>query len=456
MAVLRALHRWLGLLLAAAVVAVAASGGLLLLRGPYYRAVYPKFGSPVTQAQAAARAKILTALESRWRDEGVRLVKFPTPGMNVFQVWLGDGTEAFVDPSTGAEIDRWRWYERVPAFLFELHAHLASEPGGTIVNGVAALSLVFMALTGLIFWWPARRGAFRLRGAVPRRTTPGDLVRSHAAVGVLAAVPIVVAAGTGAAIVFYDEAATVMSRLLDARPADHPNARVPPLDSPPRPWSQILPTLDETFPDGKTVFYYPGSADNARLLFRKRLPGEWHPNGRSYIAIDPYSGDVVQAIDARAQGLGTRVMHAVYPVHAAKVGGLPMVTLAAGAALALTWLAVSGAWSFAARRQAADSKRLAVDTASMHAPALSRDAVRLSDLPVGFTARLYGMQLDAESRSHLRALGLTDASPLRVCKQGEPCVVQVRATRLGISSRIAQHVFVIPFGHEETGEKRWR
>jgi Fe2+ transport system protein FeoA len=68
--------------------------------------------------------------------------------------------------------------------------------------------------------------------------------------------------------------------------------------------------------------------------------------------------------------------------------------------------------------------------------------LRLTDLQVGATARLHDAQIDAESRAQLRALGLTDRSLLRICKQGEPCVVQVRATRVGISSHIAQHVFV--------------
>jgi Fe2+ transport system protein FeoA len=51
--------------------------------------------------------------------------------------------------------------------------------------------------------------------------------------------------------------------------------------------------------------------------------------------------------------------------------------------------------------------------------------------------------VDAESRLLLQALGLTDNSRLRVCKRGEPCVVQVRATRIGISSRIARHISVV-------------
>lgn len=353
MTMLRRLHRWLGLLLAAIVLAVAASGGLLLFRNPYYRFVYPTVQAPITTTQIARRADVLTQIESRWRSVGVELIKFPRPDVNAYQVWLRDGTQAFVDSHTGAVIDHWRWHERLPAFLFELHAHLLADRPGTVLNGIAALSVTFMALTGIVLWLPGRRGAFRLRGAIPRRTTPADVLRSHAATGVLAWVPIVVFVATGAVMAFYQPTARVMSLLLDGRAPVEADARVAPREQPSLPWTVLLSSLDRTFSEGDTVYYYPGTGDNARLMFRKRLPGEWHPNGRSYVVIDPYTGEVVQAIDARAQGVGTRFMNTIYPVHAATVGGVAMVGCGAFAAVALTWLATGGVWSYLRRRASA-------------------------------------------------------------------------------------------------------
>ncbi|HEY8535784.1 MAG TPA: PepSY-associated TM helix domain-containing protein [Vicinamibacterales bacterium] len=357
MHLLRVVHRWLGLLLALIVTAVALTGGLLLLRDPYYRFAYPELALPVTPEEAARRAEVLETIESQWQHRGLRLVKFPREGVNAFHLFLSDGREAFVDPRTAAVIDEWHWSDRVPAFVFELHAHLLSEPVGTVVNGVAALCIVFMGITGLVLWWPGRRRAFRLRGAVPRQTTPASLLRSHAAVGTLALVPVLLFAATGAAIVFYEQTGRIVTALLDARPAEVPGAHVQARSEPRRPWREILDALDRTFPEGEKVFYYPGNAQNARLMFRKRLPGEWHPNGRSYVLIDPYTASVVQAIDARAQGAGTRLMHAIYPVHAAKVGGAWMAAAAAVAAIALAWLAVGGAWVWVGRRVRQTARR---------------------------------------------------------------------------------------------------
>lgn len=70
-------------------------------------------------------------------------------------------------------------------------------------------------------------------------------------------------------------------------------------------------------------------------------------------------------------------------------------------------------------------------------------AVPLTTMPVGAVATLHEVR-DAASKPLLRSLGLTDASVLRLCKVGDPCIVQVRSTRIGLSRAVAQCVYVVP------------
>jgi len=74
--------------------------------------------------------------------------------------------------------------------------------------------------------------------------------------------------------------------------------------------------------------------------------------------------------------------------------------------------------------------------------------VRLSDLRVGSRARFHEARLDPASSKLLRALGVTGACELRLCKTGEPCIVQVRSTRIGLSKAVAGGIFVIPEADE--------
>jgi Fe2+ transport system protein FeoA len=70
--------------------------------------------------------------------------------------------------------------------------------------------------------------------------------------------------------------------------------------------------------------------------------------------------------------------------------------------------------------------------------------VSLAQLRAGTLARVHAAHLAREDGALLRALGLTDRCLLRVCKAGEPCIVQVRETRIGLSRELARGIFVIP------------
>jgi Fe2+ transport system protein FeoA len=72
----------------------------------------------------------------------------------------------------------------------------------------------------------------------------------------------------------------------------------------------------------------------------------------------------------------------------------------------------------------------------------------LSELRVGDTARLHRASVDSKVARFLRALGLTHTSELRLCKAGEPCIIQVRSTRIGLSRTVAGQIFVVPVARE--------
>lgn len=76
-------------------------------------------------------------------------------------------------------------------------------------------------------------------------------------------------------------------------------------------------------------------------------------------------------------------------------------------------------------------------------PDTTPNPVPLTTLEAGASARLHATQLDDDTRSLLRSLGLTDASNLRVCKCGDPFIIQVRTTRIGLSSSVAGNIYVV-------------
>ncbi len=69
--------------------------------------------------------------------------------------------------------------------------------------------------------------------------------------------------------------------------------------------------------------------------------------------------------------------------------------------------------------------------------------VRLTRLSAGDHGRLHATRLAVEDREMLRALGLAEQSRFRVCKAGDPWILQVRSTRVGISDAVAHRILVI-------------
>jgi Fe2+ transport system protein FeoA len=81
-----------------------------------------------------------------------------------------------------------------------------------------------------------------------------------------------------------------------------------------------------------------------------------------------------------------------------------------------------------------------------HAPDTPPVAVPLTSLAAGTTCTLHAAHVDRGCSELLRALGLTERSRVRLCKVGEPCIVQVRATRIGLSRLVADAIYVLPHG----------
>ncbi|MEZ5459452.1 MAG: hypothetical protein R3E65_09135 [Steroidobacteraceae bacterium] len=80
-----------------------------------------------------------------------------------------------------------------------------------------------------------------------------------------------------------------------------------------------------------------------------RLPGERHPNGRSYVVVDLAAGRVTEVQDARLGGLPALYDDWLYGWHIARLWGLPQAWAWCLASLATAALAIAGVAAFTRR-----------------------------------------------------------------------------------------------------------
>ena len=69
--------------------------------------------------------------------------------------------------------------------------------------------------------------------------------------------------------------------------------------------------------------------------------------------------------------------------------------------------------------------------------------VRLSELRSGQSARLHRRELSQGEGCLLSAMGMTEGCRLVVRSHGDPCIVEVRSTRIGLARSVAERLLVV-------------
>lgn len=345
------LHRWLGGLVGLGLAVLGLSGAILLWK-PWWVGV--------AQLPRAATAAEQLAIVSAAQRLGAGHVTLPSAEFGVAQAGLPDGGGAYL-AHDGRLLARWdNVWERPETWLFDLHHHLLMGHEGEIISGWLGLAAILFVVTGLILWWPTRR-TFQWR-ALPARLTRPAIIRHHRDIGVVLALPIVLAAATGALIVLKPLADAVLAP-LSSRTAVAAWQAPPPAAAPAMAeWLLLLAAAQRRFPDADArIIVWPKTPDGS-VQIRLRRAAEWHPNGRTtlWLAGD---GRVLMARDATAAPLALRAQNALYPLHAARMAGsslaLPLRLLLTLAGLGLALLGSLAVVSFWNRRLAVPPPRAA-------------------------------------------------------------------------------------------------
>ena len=334
LAALRAIHAWAGAILSLLLIVLGLTGSLLVFENDWIALKHPEL-----RAGFAADPAVLGAAAERLEADhpDLRTVDFGGPQLGGHKLFLGQ--EDFgVAAADGTTLDRWTGPARVEAFVFDLHHHLLAGETGEFVGGVAALAAVLLVLTGLVVWAPAWR-ATRLR-VWPNSGRRGELVSSHRNLGLISALPVLVFCLTGAGMVFHDQAKALLASNAPAPPPP------PAVETGDINWPAALAAAQARFPDAALRMASWPAEPGKPASIRLKQPGEWHPNGRTTVLIDPASSRVVRVLDAQTLTGGERAVNAIYPLHAGAVGGWLYEGLTVLSGLALAALGLVGTWSF--------------------------------------------------------------------------------------------------------------
>ncbi len=338
MAWLRKLHAWIGLALCLFLAALALSGAALVFK-PQLRAI----GDPAQRVDtppldAAALAAVMTRAEADAGAGRLRSVIFASKDVALHEATFLDGGGAWLG-ADGETAGKWVENGRVFDLIFDLHHHLFAGEVGTLVTGWIGVAAFAMLISGLILWWPARRSFSA--AVIPTRPGRAGWLAAHRDLAVMAAPMVAISLFTGAPVALQ----TVSRAVLDAPAPKPPQAETfGTID-----WNATLSAAQAQFPTAAIRIASLPAKAGAPIAIRLRQTEEWHSNGRTIVYLEPTRAKVLSVRDALAESAGGRFYNALWPIHAAKVGGWVWKVMILLSGLSLAALSLYGGEAYRKR-----------------------------------------------------------------------------------------------------------
>lgn len=344
MRLVRLAHRWTGGLIGLLLFVLGLTGTVLVFKDDWLRAVVPH----ATETRISDPRLIGAALDQAFSaSDRPRSVILADDRLGIHRLNYEEKTRGAYATQSGQVVARWdSLWARPELWLFDLHHYLLIGDVGKTIAGIAGLAGLGFVITGVILWWPTRRTF--VFAVLPKTWKRAGIVKHHRDLGVWSAPVLAVVLTTGAilALPLYEGLAMALSpgkdlKAIMAAPKHEGGALSPDLD-----WPAMMSEAQGRFPDAAPRIVSLPTKPGGLISLRMQRAAEWLPNGRTQVWFDPADGRIVGTRDALSLPLGLRVANAQYPIHAAKVGGLPYRLVVAASGVALTLLGSLAVFTF--------------------------------------------------------------------------------------------------------------
>jgi uncharacterized iron-regulated membrane protein len=363
-------HLWVGLVAGLLIALLGISGSALVYRGDIERRIVADW---LTVPVAGERHSLDEAVERALRRfpsrELARLVVPPEPSSTVEVVLqvprprnlaAADLVSVFVDPYTLEVVGVRRKAETAMGWLQDFHYALFAGEPGLKVNGVAAIGLLVLALSGPVLWWPGRGRwghAFKVRRGPPTATWR-DI---HAIAGVVAWLALMLITLTALYFAFRSTATAVVTLASGAAtvappPVSRPFARAHDTDgqvtSTPHlaSFEALVAAARRAEPTARLDELRPARSAERPASLSFRLPGD-HVVGRHRLFLDPLTAEVLRVDRHASLDPGGRLFANMAPWHFGSFGGRLTQWLWFVAGLVPALLLGSGLWLWLRKRQ---------------------------------------------------------------------------------------------------------
>ncbi len=180
-------HLWTGIGLGLYVFAISVSGSAIVFRNELYNSLWPGPRMVAILGHRFSHDELRDAARRAYPQYRVSWIWDAKQPDQAIEIWMdrkGHKKQRLFDPYTGQDLGESRPYSiQVMAWIVDLHVNLLSGKVGRLINGVGAMFVLALSLSGAVLWWPGVR-SWR-RGLVVRTKSNWKLFnwQLHNAIG---------------------------------------------------------------------------------------------------------------------------------------------------------------------------------------------------------------------------------------------------------------------------------
>lgn len=318
-------HLWVGVVTGLYIFVVCATGAALVFRIDIQRAMHPALFTPHAPGPLADPVAVMESVRKAYPTATLSGIDAPTSSRPTYLAYAGSGDRfltLLLDP-VSAEMLGELPDDSFVRTIQDLHFDLLAGRTGRVVNGIGALVLLVMCLTGFVVWWPGRsnwRRGFTVDVRRQWKRVNWDL---HSAVGIWTVALVAMWAITGVYFAFpaaFRQAVNRISPIAVVRPPQSNPSAVPSV----RPtWRSLVDGARRQAPGQHVArVVLPSSETSAFLVMFSRVqPTPVGSADLTSVYLDQYTGAALTQPPATRRTFGDLVMAWVAPLHVGNFGG---------------------------------------------------------------------------------------------------------------------------------------
>ncbi|MEM6400275.1 MAG: PepSY-associated TM helix domain-containing protein [Cyanobacteria bacterium P01_D01_bin.116] len=349
------LHRYIGIIVGLFIAIIAFTGSALVFAEEINSFYYPQIHHIVPQSKNISIQQMADIASQKYPEEKLHYIKIPPSPQDAYKVVLKANEmkkSIYINPYDGellAIIDNNNYLK----IIQQIHTNFLAGDFGELFVGICGILLVVRAINGLTLWsgWKRLSAGFTIRfKARNKHLVNYDF---HQLIGVISVIFLIFAGITGTMMVFKKPIG-ILGYTVSGIPQPEKVLSTPQNTSNQLTLDYFVEQANLALPDGKTTIIIPASSDKAPVIVRKRLAGDLNKNGKSYIYLDQYSGEVLKVKNILNSPWVDKLLAILYPLHIGSYGNgiLRFIYLLFGlvpAFLFVTGLAIFWNKTYAAR-----------------------------------------------------------------------------------------------------------